>query len=500
MASGRCGSAGSGASATGTPTPSSTRSVAAHGRGLPAAARASATSTRSGVRAGPSTCSSTRPAVGAELVASRPGRRRHLSRPGPARRLPDPRRSRSRPGAMPDHVHGARAARHRRPRRPRPRRAPAAWTAIPGVWVDPHGPAPRKICAIGVRVERGRSMHGFALNVDPDLSMFAHIVPCGIADRPVTSLAAEGVASPMRAVVDAVVARPGASRPDGRSSARTPPGRPRPAGCSTSPRRPLAHETRPARCATGPRHPSAPSTGASGRRGRPGRRMAARRSASPSGSGSRRRMGDGVPPAAHDDARARPRDRLRGGGLPEHLRVLGRRHGDVHDQRRALHPGLRVLPGRHPATRCRSTPTEPERVAEAVGRMGLAHAVVTAVARDDLADGGAGAFAATIAADPTPSRPAPRSRCSSRTARATRRRSRRSSPPGRTCSTTTSRPCSACSGRCGPRPPTPGAWRCSPGPRPPGSRPSPASSSAWARRPTRSSAPWRPSRPSASTS
>ena len=64
---------------------------------------------------------------------------------------------------------------------------------------------------------------------------------------------------------------------------------------------------------------------------------------------------------------------------------------------------------------------EPERVAEAVHRMGLAHAVITCVARDDLADGGAGGFADTIAAirGRSPRRP---SRCSSRTARATRRR------------------------------------------------------------------------------
>ncbi|MBW3548948.1 MAG: lipoyl(octanoyl) transferase LipB [Actinobacteria bacterium] len=74
----------------------------------------------------------------------------------------------------------------------------------PGVWV---GGA--KICAVGVRLARGRSTHGFALNVDPDLSMFDHIVPCGIrdADKDVTSLAAQGVPATMRQVVDAVARR-----------------------------------------------------------------------------------------------------------------------------------------------------------------------------------------------------------------------------------------------------------------------------------------------------
>ena len=53
-----------------------------------------------------------------------------------------------------------------------------------GVWVGDE-----KIAAIGVRVARGRTRHGFALNVDPDLTMFEHIVPCGIRDRGVTSMA-----------------------------------------------------------------------------------------------------------------------------------------------------------------------------------------------------------------------------------------------------------------------------------------------------------------------
>src|SRR3954470_10260882 len=71
-----------------------------------------------------------------------------------------------------------------------------------GVWVGEE-----KVAAIGVKVSRGRTRHGFALNVDPDLSMFDHIVPCGITDRGVTSMARRlGNAPEIRAVVDRVVA------------------------------------------------------------------------------------------------------------------------------------------------------------------------------------------------------------------------------------------------------------------------------------------------------
>ena len=61
-----------------------------------------------------------------------------------------------------------------------------------GVWVaaDSRG-RERKIAAIGVRVSQGTTMHGFALNCDPDLSWFTRIVPCGLPDADVTSLSAE---------------------------------------------------------------------------------------------------------------------------------------------------------------------------------------------------------------------------------------------------------------------------------------------------------------------
>jgi lipoyl(octanoyl) transferase len=49
----------------------------------------------------------------------------------------------------------------------------------------------RKVAAIGVRVARGVTMHGFALNCDPDMTAFGNMIPCGIPDAGVTSLSAE---------------------------------------------------------------------------------------------------------------------------------------------------------------------------------------------------------------------------------------------------------------------------------------------------------------------
>ena len=74
---------------------------------------------------------------------------------------------------------------------------------LTGVWVDRRGgsggdgltgvgeASPAKICAIGVKLSRWVTMHGLALNVETDLRDFEHIVPCGIADRPVTSMQRE---------------------------------------------------------------------------------------------------------------------------------------------------------------------------------------------------------------------------------------------------------------------------------------------------------------------
>ena len=84
-------------------------------------------------------------------------------------------------------------------------------TGRTGVWVpaDDHGPD-RKVAAIGIRVSRRVTMHGFAVNCDPDLTAFSRIVACGISDAGVTSLTAElgrrvGVADALDVVQSALL-------------------------------------------------------------------------------------------------------------------------------------------------------------------------------------------------------------------------------------------------------------------------------------------------------
>jgi lipoyl(octanoyl) transferase len=81
-----------------------------------------------------------------------------------------------------------------------------------GVWLPADEPGrgfrpERKVAAIGIRVARGVTMHGFALNCDPDLGAFGSIVPCGIPDAGVTSLSAElGRDVPVAEAIDPVEA------------------------------------------------------------------------------------------------------------------------------------------------------------------------------------------------------------------------------------------------------------------------------------------------------
>jgi lipoyl(octanoyl) transferase len=74
----------------------------------------------------------------------------------------------------------------------------------PGCWVEPEGAVPRKIGALGIRIERGTSYHGIALNVDPDLADFSLIDPCGMPGLDSTSIAREAGRPRERPSTDAV--------------------------------------------------------------------------------------------------------------------------------------------------------------------------------------------------------------------------------------------------------------------------------------------------------
>ncbi len=266
----------------------------------------------------------------------------------------------------------------------------------PGVWVGLDTPEPRKIAAIGIRLTRGRSKHGFALNVDPDMSMFEAIVPCGIADKPVTSLRAEGVDASMKQVTD-IVARLAAER----------------WGSGGVDRADVVWKERSSDLAPFSR-----------------------------GEGPGEKIPEGLETAAAEGTSVRLLGRLAEAGVtqgvaiaerkPEWMKArfkitddyvrLKRTLRDLHlvtvceeagcpnifecwadgtatfminGERCTRACGFCLVDTRHPEP---LDPGEPGRVAEAVDRMGLAHAVVTAVARDDLADGGATAFAATVRA------------------------------------------------------------------------------------------------------
>ncbi|HVB05380.1 MAG TPA: lipoyl synthase [Acidimicrobiales bacterium] len=250
----------------------------------------------------------------------------------------------------------------------------------PGVWVEPDGPRPRKICAVGVRVSRGRTMHGFALNVEPDLAMFDHIVPCGIEEYPVTSLAAEGVASTVAAVAE-IVARlaPRLLAEDGG--------------------RPYALE---AQVAT----PPEAAGGATGGRALERRLDAAGVDRSQAVALSARkpewlrveaRMGEDYLGLRRTMRRLDLVTVCEEAGCPNIYECWadGTATFMINGERCTRACGFCLVDTSHPLP---LDPSEPRRVAEAAVSMHLGHAVVTAVARDDLPDGGAGAFAETIAA------------------------------------------------------------------------------------------------------
>lgn len=299
----------------------------------------------------------------------------------------------------------------------------------PGVWVDPAGPRPRKVAAIGVRLTRARSMHGFALNVDPDLGWFGRIVPCGVAGMAVTSLAAEGLDMSVAEVAERVADRASAEwAPHGRIDRagvahRVTPGDLAPFTRAAEDRnrdggREPAGE--PDRVAEGRRRTEKPDRGAEDCNRNGDRRES---DAGPGGRLQARLASAGV--AADDQIAFRSRK-------PEWMKVrldTGPAFRQVRSTLRDLNlvtvceeagcPNISECWNDGTATfmilgdRCtracgfclvdtrRPGPPdvgEPDRVAEAAARMGLEHVVVTMVARDDLDDGGAAAMAATVEA------------------------------------------------------------------------------------------------------
>ncbi|MCU1371518.1 MAG: lipB [Ilumatobacteraceae bacterium] len=268
----------------------------------------------------------------------------------------------------------------------------------PGVWVGVGTGNPRKICAIGIRVDRGRSLHGFGLNVDPDLAMFTHIVPCGIPDKAVTSLRAEGIDASMAEVVDAVVARATERWGSGGTDRHDVVWRHRdgdlaPFSLGAGP----GAVVKPQRAAE-PVKPAGTSVRLLGRLAQAG-------------------VGEGI-----DIAERKPEwMRAKANFGPEYLELKrtmrnldlvtvceeagcpnisecwsdGTATFMINGERCTRACGFCLVDTRHPEE---PDPGEPERVAAAVEQMGLRYAVLTTVARDDLPDGGATQFADTVAA------------------------------------------------------------------------------------------------------
>ncbi len=266
---------------------------------------------------------------------------------------------------------------------------------LPGVWV---GDA--KICAIGVRLSRGRTMHGFALNVAPDLTMFDHIVPCGIPDRSVTSLAALGVIVTMAEVVDAVVLRATELWGSGEVERQDLAWRVTPEDLSAFSRGEI-----PADLAERAGQVGRVEAKAAGVSVRMTGRLAE------AGVTQGLSIGERKPAWLRAKARIGPeylelKRTMRElslvtvceeAGCPNIYECWADRTATfmINGDRCTRACGFCLVDTRQPEP---LPIDEPERVAEAVARMDLAHAVITTVARDDLDDGGAAAFAETIAA------------------------------------------------------------------------------------------------------
>jgi lipoic acid synthetase len=247
-----------------------------------------------------------------------------------------------------------------------------------GVWVGDE-----KVAAVGVKVARGRTRHGFALNVDTDLAMFDRIVPCGIRDRGVTSLGALlGTAPDMQRVVDVVAAQFA-----------------RQVGALTLERQDvvwresssdLSQFTREATDAAAP-------VRLLGRLAEAGVVAPDAVSRRPEWMRVRADLGVGFRATQRLTRDLGLHTVCEEAGCPNIYECWadGTATFMILGDRCTRACGFCLVDTRKPFD---LDPHEPERVAEAIAQLGLDHAVITSVARDDVADGGAAAFAATIRA------------------------------------------------------------------------------------------------------
>jgi lipoic acid synthetase len=257
---------------------------------------------------------------------------------------------------------------------------------FPGVWVGVSTPNPRKICAIGVRLAHHRTMHGFALNVAPDMRyMRDYIVPCGIADRPVTSLAEEGCDATLREVADVVARHAVAMWGDGHGERQDVAWQHRPEDLSAFSRGEGAGQV--VRAAGDHLEPVITS------------RLGARLEQAGVSDGlsiSTRKPEWLRPKVSHGTEVLSLKKTVRDLGLVTVCEEAGCPNLSecwadgtatfmVLGERCTRACGFCLVDTRKPVS---PAADEPLRVAEAVRRMGLGHAVLTMVARDDLADGG----------------------------------------------------------------------------------------------------------------
>ncbi len=265
----------------------------------------------------------------------------------------------------------------------------------PGVWVK-SGNAPRKICSIGVRVSRGRTMHGLALNVTTDLSYFDRIVPCGINDVTMTSLAEEGIRVEISDVLELATAHAKELYPGyistidfaGISDTHTDFSALRHVGALQQ-LTAMPHRT----TDTSQQRTDATITTALPRSRVERMKIPVQRK--PEWIRPQMRMGIGFHATRRTIRDLQLVTVCEEAGCPNIFECYANSTATfmINGERCTRNCGFCLIDTSKPYS---LDPDEPDRIAQAVIRMQLAHAVITTVARDDLGDGGSHALASTV--------------------------------------------------------------------------------------------------------